>query len=67
MRSRLKLLLSLVVCLQLGGCAVSGSLARWTGTAAAGGTFGATNVGAGGFAAAVPPYGIPFTPGGGGP
>ncbi len=67
MRRRFNLLLSLAVCLQLSGCAVSGAFARWTGTAAAGGTFGATSVGTGGVTAAVPPYGIPLTPAGSGP
>lgn len=67
MRRRLLLLLSLAACFQLGGCAVSGAFARWAGTAATGGTFGASNVGTRGFTAAVPPYGVPFTPAGGGP
>ena len=67
MRRRLLLLLSFAVCFQLSGCAVSGAFTRWTASVGAGGTFGPTGVGTGGVVAAVPPYGIPFTPFGSGP
>ena len=67
MRRRLLLLLSLAVCFQIGGCAVSGAFTRWAASAGAGGAFGDTGVGTWGVAAAVPPYGIPFTPLGSGP
>ena len=63
MRLLVRKLVLLAVCVQIGGCAVTGLSTGWWGTGGGGGgAFGNANTGTIG---AVPPYGIPFDTRGG--